>query len=61
MERDERLYPISEKKFTELVLPLIEARYRGKGRPVEVSPYKVFCGILYILRTGCPWGIYQVL
>ncbi|MDR2094852.1 MAG: transposase [Treponema sp.] len=55
MERDERLYPISEEKFTELVLPLIEARYRGKGRPVEVSPYKVFCGILYILRTGCPW------
>jgi transposase len=55
MERDERLYSISEEKFTELVLPLIEASYRGKGRPVEVSPYKVLCGIIDILRTGCPW------
>jgi hypothetical protein len=37
MEREERLYPISEKKFTEVVLPIIEASYRGKGRPPEVS------------------------
>jgi hypothetical protein len=39
---------MSEKKFTEVVLPIIEAGYRGKGRPPEVSHYKVFCGILYI-------------
>jgi transposase len=55
MEREERLYPISEKKFTEVVLPVIEAGCRGKGRPPKVSHYKAFCGILYILRTGCPW------
>jgi transposase len=55
MEREERLYPISEEKFTEVVLPIIEAGYRGKGRPPEVSHYKAFCGILYIPRTGCPW------
>jgi transposase len=55
MGRKERLYPLSEEKFTEVVLPLIQAGYRGKGRPPEVSHYKAFCGILYILRTGCPW------
>jgi transposase len=55
MGREKRLYPISEEKFTGLVLPIIQASYRGKGRPPEVSHYKVFCGILYILRTGCPW------
>jgi hypothetical protein len=47
MEREERLYPISEERFTEAVLWIIEASYRGKGRPPEVSHYKVFRGILY--------------
>ncbi|MDR0375062.1 MAG: transposase [Treponema sp.] len=55
MERKERLYPISEEKFTEVVLPIIEASYRGEGRSSEVSHYKAFCGILYIQRIGCPW------
>jgi transposase len=55
MGKEERLYPLSEEKFTEVVLPIIQASYRGKGRPPEVSHYKAFCGILYILRTGCPW------
>jgi hypothetical protein len=27
MGRDKRLYPISEEKFTEVVLPIIEASY----------------------------------
>jgi hypothetical protein len=56
MRKEERLYPISEKKFTEVVLPIIEASYRGEGRPPEVSHYKGFCGIPYILRTGCSVG-----
>ena len=55
MNRDERRYPISEEEFNQEVLPIIEASYRGKGRPPKVSHYKVFCGIEYILRTGCPW------
>ncbi|MDR0376892.1 MAG: transposase [Spirochaetaceae bacterium] len=38
-----------------MVLPVIEAGCRGKGRPPKVSHYKAFCGILYILRTGRPW------
>jgi transposase len=55
MERDERLYPISEELFNEAVLPIILANRRGKGRPPKVSHYLVFCAILYVLRTGCPW------
>jgi transposase len=55
MGRDKRLYPISEEKFTEAVLPIIEASYLGKGRPPKASRYRAFCGILYILRAGCPW------
>jgi transposase len=49
------LYPISEEVFNKEILPVIEQSYIGKGRPPKVSHYKVFCGILYILRTGCPW------
>jgi transposase len=41
--------------FNATVLPVIEASYIGKGRPPKVSHYKAFSGILYILRTGCPW------
>jgi transposase len=37
------------------VVPIIQASYRGKGRPPAVSHYKAFCGIRYVLRTGCPW------
>ncbi|MDR2632537.1 MAG: transposase [Treponema sp.] len=55
MERNERLYPISPEQFRELVLPIIEASYRGKGRPPKVSHYHAFCGMLYVLRTGCSW------
>jgi transposase len=55
MKENERLYPISEGLFNEKVLPIIEANYIWKGRPPKVSHYMVFCAILYILRTGCPW------
>jgi transposase len=55
MEENKRLYPISEELFNQKVLPIIEADYIWKGRPPKVSHYQVFCAILYILRTGCPW------
>ena len=55
MSGDERRYPISEEEFNQEVLPIIETSNRGKGRPPKVSHYQAFCGILYILRTGCPW------
>jgi transposase len=55
MNQNKRLCPISEAAFNEAVLPVIEANYIGKGRPSKVSHYNAFCGIMYILRTGCPW------
>ena len=55
MSRDKRRYPLSEEQFNQEVLPIILASHRGKGRPPQVSHYQAFCGILYILRTGCPW------
>jgi len=50
-----RKYPISEIDFNREVLPIIENNYIWKGRPVKVSHYKVFSGILYVLRTGISW------
>jgi transposase len=52
---NKRLYPISEEVFNRKVLPVIEGDYIWKGRPPKASHYQAFCGILYILRTGCPW------
>jgi transposase len=52
---DKRLFPISEQRFNQWVLPVIEQNYIWKGRPPIISHYKVFCGILYVLRTGIPW------
>ena len=50
-----RLYCISEYRFNDVILPIIEGSYIWKGRPPKISHYNVFCGILYILRTGIPW------
>jgi transposase len=55
MEENKRLYPITEERFNQKLLPVIEGDYIWKGRPPQVSHYKVFCAILYIMRTGCPW------
>lgn len=52
---DKRLFPIEVKTFEIWVLPIIEQSYIWKGRPPVISHYKVFCAILYILRTGSPW------
>ena len=52
---DKRLYPVTPEFFRQTILPLIEASYIWKGRPPKVSHYQVFCAILYVLRTGCPW------
>ena len=52
---DKRLFAIDVKTFNEWVLPIIEQSYIWKGRPPKISHYKVFCAILYVLRTGIPW------
>lgn len=50
-----RKYPISERKFKELIEPIIKKELKKPGRPMKVSHYKFFCGVLYVLRTGVSW------
>ena len=52
---DMRLFPIPREYFERTIKPMIEGDYIWKGRPPTISHYHVFCAILYILRTGCPW------
>jgi transposase len=44
---------ISEKQF-ELILPILESATK-RTKPRKTSLYDVFCGILYVLKTGCQW------
>jgi transposase len=59
MKENNRLFPIiTEEVFNRKILPIIEGKYMKhirKGCLPKVSRYKAFCGILYILRNGCPW------
>ncbi|MEK7398474.1 MAG: transposase [Candidatus Poribacteria bacterium] len=52
---DQRLFPVSSNFFQKEIHPIIEKNYIWKGRPPVISHYKVFCAILYVLRTGIPW------
>lgn len=48
-----KAYPsdISRKQF-EHILPILESA-RNKTKPRTVDLYDVFCGLLYVVRTGC--------
>lgn len=48
-------YPsdITREQF-EKIRPLLESA-RQKTRPRTVDLYDVFCGVLYLLKTGCQW------
>jgi transposase len=50
-----RFYPsdISREQFDK-IRPRLES-VRKKTRPRTVDLYDVFCGILYILKSGCQW------
>lgn len=50
-----RKYPISEIRFKELIEPIIKKEQNKLGRPMRVSHYNFFCGVLYVLRTGISW------
>ena len=52
---DKRLYSVSLEFFKDWIEPLIEGSYIWKGRPPVISHYQVFCGVLYVLRTGVAW------
>ncbi len=48
-------YPsdISRKQFDK-IKPLLES-VRKKTRPRTVDLFDIFCGILYVLKSGCQW------
>ena len=48
-------YPsdISREQFSKIISMLESAR--NKTRPRIIDLYDVFCGILYILKSGCQW------
>ena len=48
-------YPsdISEEVFSVILRTLESARKKTKPRKVDL--YDVFCGVLYVLQTGCQW------
>jgi transposase len=50
-----RKYPsdISKTQFKK-VRPILE-RERKKTRPRVIDIYDVFCGVLYLLKSGCQW------
>lgn len=37
-----------------LIAPLLEGA-RKKTRPREIDLYEAFCGVLYVLKSGCQW------
>jgi len=49
------LYPsdISREQF-EKIKPILEST-RNKTRPRQVDLYRVYCAILYLLKSGCQW------
>ncbi len=51
------IYPsdITREQFIK-ILPILESS-RKKTSPRRVDLYKVFCGILYILKSGCQWRL----
>ena len=48
-------YPsdISREQFARILPTLESARRRTKPRIVDL--YDVFCGVLYLLKSGCQW------
>jgi transposase len=49
-------YPsdISREVFEEKVQPVLQ-KARKRTKPTTVDLYEVFCGILYVLKSGCQW------
>ncbi len=50
-----KTYPsdISREQFNKIVSILESARKKTKPRTVDM--YDAFCGVLYVLKTGCQW------
>lgn len=50
-----RTYPsdVPREQF-QLIQPILES-VRKRTRPRTISLYEVFCGVLYVLKSGCQW------
>lgn len=48
-------YPSDISRETFENIRLILERARKKTRPREVDLYEVFCGVTYVLKSGCQW------
>lgn len=50
-----KVYPsdITRKQF-ETILPILES-VRKKTKPRTIDLYDIFCGLLYVLKSGCQW------
>jgi transposase len=55
--RERRVYPsdVTDKEWA-ILEPLIPAAKPG-GRPQEIARREIVNGILYVLRSGCPWRL----
>lgn len=51
-----KAYPsdISQEVFVTKVEPIL-AKARKKTKPATVDLYEVFCGTLYVFKSGCQW------
>ncbi len=49
------IYPsdIDREKF-EKIRPILESA-RKKTKPRKLDLYELFCGVLYVLKSGCQW------
>lgn len=50
-----KIYPsdLRRDQFEE-IRPLLQS-VRKRTKPATVDLYEVFCGVLYVLRSGCQW------
>jgi len=50
-----KVYPsdVSREQF-EKVRPILESA-RKKTSPRQIDLYGIFCGVLYVLKSGCQW------
>ncbi|MGL9703206.1 MAG: transposase, partial [Wolbachia sp.] len=51
----QKSYPsnISQEQF-EKIGPILESS-KQKTKPRKLDLYDVFCGVLYVLKSGCQW------
>lgn len=52
-----KIYPsdVTKEQFA-CIQPMLEAA-RKKTKPRTVDLYDVFCGVLYVLKSGCQWDM----